>query len=105
MTASLTDTILSEQITDHPLIEGDIINAPECRKVIGRIFCESSPTPFQAAETFNPGKWEHTLFECDDHPIGNDVELVGQIERGLRSEGLPRTDRGVTDLLGIWVFS
>lgn len=105
MTASLTDTILSEQITERPLVEGDIINAPECRKVIGRIFCEMLPTSFQAAETFSPGKWEHTLFEGDDRPIGNDGELVREIERGLKAEDLPRTGRGITDLLSIWIFS
>jgi len=113
MTASLTDTILSEQITERPLVEGDIINAPECRKVIGRIFCEMPPSrcptpphhPFQAAETFTPDKWEHTLFEGDDRPIGNDGELVREIERGLKAEDLPRTGRGITDLLSIWIFS
>ncbi len=81
------------------------VDAKECRKIIGRLFCEMRPTPFQAAETFTPDKWEHVLFELDDKPIGNDEELVRQIEEGLKAEDLPRTNEGIAQLLSIWVFS
>ena len=81
------------------------IDPLECRKIIGRLFCEMSPTPFQAAETFTPDEWEHVLFELNDSPIGNDRELVKQVEEGLRAEDLPRTNEGITRLLSIWIFS
>ncbi len=81
------------------------IDPLECRKIIGRLFCEMPPTPFQAAETFTPDKWEHVLFELNDSPIGNDRELVKQVEEGLRTEDLPRTNEGITRLLSIWIFS
>ena len=58
----------------------------------------------QAAETFTPGKWEHVLFQYDDHPISNDTELVEAVKRGLDVEGLPCTDEGVVRLLAIWIF-
>ncbi len=81
------------------------VDAKECRKVIGRMFCEMPPTCMQAAETFTPDRWEHVLFELNDSPIGNDEELVRQIEEGLKVEDLPRTNEGITRLLSIWIFS
>lgn len=81
------------------------IDPKECRKIIGRMFCEMEPCPFQAAETFTPHNWEHTLFKLSENPIHNDDDLVEQIKEGLEREKLSCTDAGIVTLLAIWIFS
>jgi hypothetical protein len=104
---TIVEDVMEERVAT-PLV----IDPLECRKIIGRMFCEMPPTrcptpphhPFQAAETFTPDKWEYVLFELNDTPIGNDRELVKQVEEGLRTEDLPRTNEGITRLIAIWIF-
>ena len=97
---TIVQDVLMEQV-GNPMQ----IDPKECRKIIGRMFCELKPSCMQAAETFTPHNWEHTLFECDENPIRNDDDLVEQIKKGLDSEQLPYTDEGVVKLLAIWIFS
>jgi len=97
---TIVEDILTEQVGEPMQI------CPhECRKIIGRMFCEVKPSCMQAAETFTPHNWECPLFPCDENPIRNDDELVVQIAEGLEFEKLPRTNEGIVKLLAIWIFS
>ena len=98
---TIVQDVLTEQV-GNPMR----IDPHECRKIIGRMFCEQGkPSSMQAAETFTPHNWEHPLFPCDEKPIFNDDDLVEQIKEGLDFEQLPHSDEGVVKLLAIWIFS
>ena len=88
------------------LISGPFLDPHNIRKVIARMCCEEPQIPeFQAAETFKYDDWGKVLFPADDNPISNDNELCQQVNKGLEAEGLPRTDRGVVQLIAIWLYS
>ena len=57
---TIVQDVLTEQVGEPMQIDPH-----ECRKIIGRMFCEMSYSRFQAAETFTPHNWEHALFELN----------------------------------------
>ena len=103
------ETVWGEDYPDSEtprLITETFADAHNIRRVLARL-CSMPPgiPEFQNAGDFPHDNWPEVLFKLDDNPIDSDQKLIEQVNKGLKSEKLPRSDWGVVKLLMIWLWA